>query len=173
MSGWPVIVRLGELAHGPRSFTFEADNRVRMQIAQDLHLATLDRLVGEATISPWLDGAQIDGAYEADLAQVCSVTAEPLPLKLANSFSVRVLPAGSPNAAAADAEIEIDPDADDPPDELEGEAIDLTAYAYEHLALDLDPFPRKPGAEFEPPVQEAEVSPFAALKALKPRDGDA
>lgn len=173
MSGWPVIVRLGEVANAPRTFTFEADGRARMQIAQDLNLAALDRFAGEVTVTPWLDGARIDGAYEADLAQVCSVTAEPLPLKLANSFSLRVLPPGSANVAAASSEIEIDPDAEDPPDELESETIDLTAYAYEHLALDLDPFPRKPGAEFEPPVEDAEISPFAALKAFKPRDGGA
>ena len=48
--------------------------------------------------------------------------------------------------------------------------IDLGQYAVEQLALSLDPFPRKPGAEFVQPEEPAEISPFAALKALKPRD---
>jgi hypothetical protein len=40
-------------------------------------------------------------------------------------------------------------------------------YIVEHLALAIDPFPRKPGAEFEftPPAEEE--SPFAVLKKLK------
>ena len=32
---------------------------------------------------------------------------------------------------------------------LEGDAIDLAAYVVEHLALEIDPFPRKPGVEFD------------------------
>jgi hypothetical protein len=42
----------------------------------------------------------------------------------------------------------------------------------EHLALELDPFPRKPGVTFDyaPPVEE--TSPFAALKKLtEPKKG--
>jgi hypothetical protein len=41
----------------------------------------------------------------------------------------------------------------------------------EQLSLALDPFPRAAGAEFTPPEESAEISPFAVLKALK-RDGD-
>ena len=52
---------------------------------------------------------------------------------------------------------------------LAGDAVDLAAYVAEHLALEIDPFARKPGAEFEyaPPADEA--SPFAALQKLKDR----
>jgi len=43
--------------------------------------------------------------------------------------------------------------------------------AAEFLALALDPYPRKPGVEFESPQPEAEpdekASPFAALAKLK------
>ena len=42
----------------------------------------------------------------------------------------------------------------------------------EHLALELDPFPRKPGAVFVQPPEPTELSPFAALKSLKPKDGE-
>ena len=40
------------------------------------------------------------------------------------------------------------PDAEDAPDVLEGETIDVSAYVVEHLALEIDPFPKKPGAGF-------------------------
>jgi uncharacterized metal-binding protein YceD (DUF177 family) len=61
-------------------------------------------------------------------------------------------------------------DAVDPPDLIEDGIIDLGGYVVEHLALELDPFPRKPGAEFTPPETDPEPSPFAVLARLKPDD---
>jgi len=49
---------------------------------------------------------------------------------------------------------------------LEGDVVDLAAYVVEHLALEIDPFPRKPGAVFTPPEPEEPPSPFAVLKGL-------
>lgn len=169
---WPVQIKLGEIGRTPKTYAFEADLAARRQIAKRLDLLSLDGFGGEITVTPWLDGAQIDGRYDAALSQTCSVTAEPLPQSLNNRFSLRVLPQGSPNAQSEDAvggEIEIDLEADDPPDVLEDDTLDLTGYAVEHLGLDLDPFPRKPGAQFTPPQDDAELSPFAVLKAFKPR----
>ncbi len=64
-------------------------------------------------------------------------------------------------------EVEIDPNADDPPDPIEGGRIDLGALVVEHLALEIDPFPRKPGVVFEPPAGGEPPSPFAALRDFK------
>ena len=52
------------------------------------------------------------------------------------------------------------------PELLEGDEIDLGGYVVEHLALEIDPFPRKPGVVFEPPADTEERSPFAVLKRL-------
>jgi hypothetical protein len=52
---------------------------------------------------------------------------------------------------------------------LDGDRIDPAAYVVEHLALALDPFPRKPGAVFQPPEATPEASLFAVLLELKPR----
>jgi hypothetical protein len=49
--------------------------------------------------------------------------------------------------------------------------VDLGAIATEFLILGIDPYPRKPGAVFEPPQSgDGEASPFAALAALKKND---
>jgi uncharacterized metal-binding protein YceD (DUF177 family) len=80
------------------------------------------------------------------------------------------VPQGSAHAPDPEAELVIDLEADDPPDVVEGDEIDLARYVVEHLALDIDPFPRKPGVEFEPPAPTAEISPFAALRRLKETD---
>lgn len=170
---WPMRLTLGELGREPKTYAFEADVLARREIVKQLDLLSLDGFSGEITVTPWFDGAVLSGRYSAELAQTCGVTAEPMPQTLSNSFSVRVLPQGSLHAPAepvVSGEIEIDLEADDPPDVLETDVIDLTAYAVEHLSLDLDPFPRKPGAEFVPPVDNVNLSPFAVLKAFKPRD---
>ncbi len=57
---------------------------------------------------------------------------------------------------------------EDPPEPLVGGSIDLGALAVEAVALGLDPFPRKPGAEpVDLTIGDAGESPFAALAALK------
>ena len=170
---WPVQMKLGEIGLTARADRFEADLPARREIAKRLDLLSLDAFNGEVTVTPWLDGALIEGRYAADFAQTCGITAEPLPQRLDRAFSLRVLPAGSPHApseSVVGGEVEIELDSDDPPDVLEDELIDLTGYAIEHFGLDLDPFPRKPGAEFTPPAETAELSPFAVLKAFKARE---
>jgi hypothetical protein len=59
---------------------------------------------------------------------------------------------------------------EDPPDVLGSDLIDIGHYVVEHLALEIDPFPRAPGAEVAPPEPEEPPSPFAALSRLKRPD---
>jgi hypothetical protein len=48
---------------------------------------------------------------------------------------------------------------------------DVGAIAAEFLLLGIDPYPRKPGAEFKSPAEQgAVVSPFAALARLRNRN---
>jgi len=148
-----------------------ARSRAEAPIARRRGLLAADALWAEITVRPLMDGAGIDGRETADITQTCSVTAEPFEETAESEFLVRVLPPNSPNAPQEPVEeIELDLDADDPPDVLEGEDIDLGGYVVEHLALELDPFPRKPGAEFLPPKDDADLSPFAVLRMLKKDD---
>lgn len=170
MSTWSRTIRLGELARGPVSVTLEPDAETRKALARELAIESLPALKAVLTVQPWLDGAEITGRVAAVVEQICGVSLEPFEQRLVSEVEVRVVPAGSPNAPVADlaaGEVELDPDLPDPPDVLDGEEIDLAAYVVEHLALEIDPFPRKPGASFDYQPPEAEISPFAALKALK------
>ena len=121
------------------------------------------------TLTAWMDGAEIKGRFWAEVVQTCSLTAEPLSAKLSERFSLRVLPPNSPNAPANEptGEVDIELEGDDAPDVLETETIDVSGYVVEHLALEIDPFPRKEGAVFVAPPEPAELSPFAVLKTLK------
>ena len=171
---WPVSVRLGEVARfseaAPLARHLVADEATRKTIAKALDLVALDRLEADLDLSGWFDGLRIDGRWRADIVQTCGVSLDDFPTALSGEFTVRAVPEGSRHAAPPESDLEIDIDAEDPPDILENDSVDLGAYVVEHLALDIDPFPRKPGAVFEPPEPEVEASPFAAL--LKLKDGD-
>lgn len=171
-SPWSVPLRLSEVARGPVRKKIEADEKTRAAIARHLDLVSIEALSADVTIRPWLDGAELEGWLNADVTYTCSISAEPFTDKLSGDFTLRVLPAGSENAPQEDTaeELELDPEADDPPDVLEGDTLDLGGYVVEHLSLELDPFPRKPGATFEPPVETGSLSPFAALRVLKKDD---
>lgn len=163
---WSHKVGLGEIPRIGMTFALAPDAAERKAIARELDIVALDRLDARVRLTPWLDGAQIDGEWSADVVQTCGVTLERLDQPLSGNFLVRVVPAGSPNAPAED-DVDLDMDADDPPDVLEDDSFDVAAYVVEYLALEIDPFPRKPGVEFVQPPEPVELSPFAALKGLK------
>jgi len=166
---WPAPVRLNEIGRSGRTITVDADGSARARIAKDLGLEALHAFSAEVELKPWLDGAELTARWSAVIAQICGVTVETFDTALEGAFTVRCLPEGSPNAPEEDAEALIDPEGDDPPDVLEQPVIDVGAYLIEHLALEIDPFPRKPGAVFEPREPETPASPFAVLKAFPTR----
>jgi hypothetical protein len=171
-SDWPETIRLGEAVRftpsQPLVRTLVADAPTRARIAKSLDLVSLERLEADLHLSGWFDGLRIEARWRACITQTCGVSLEDFPTELTGDFDLRVVPASSPHAAApAEPEIEIDLEAEDPPDVLETDMVALGDYVVEHLALEIDPFPRKPGAEFVPPKESAEISPFAVLKKLK------
>lgn len=175
-AAWPVIVRLDEIARGRPGQPFRrhliADAPARAAIAKALDLVSLDSLEAEVTGQGWFDGAAIEARWRGKIVQICGVELEPFSTALEGDFQLRVVPSGSIHAPDPEAEVVIDLEADDPPDVLDGDGVDLGLYVVEHLALDIDPFPRRPGAVFEAPPALPETSPFAALKALKKDGGE-
>jgi uncharacterized metal-binding protein YceD (DUF177 family) len=98
------------------------------------------------------------GMLRARVTRTCVISLEPFETEVAEDFRVRFVPAGTESD-------DIDLEADD---EIpyEDAALDLGEAAAEQLALALEPFPRKPGAEL-PEVSEQENGPFAALARLR------
>ena len=164
---WTAPVRLHEIGRGGLDVRFEPDAAERAKIAHDLGLETLPALHAQLTLKPWFDGVEIAGRFDAVVEQICAVSLDNFQYPLAGEIEVRVVPAGSPQAPQTGGELEYDPEAPDPPDVLEGDAIDLAAYVVEHLALEIDPFARKPGVEFDYTPDAEPESPFAVLKKLK------
>lgn len=163
---WSDRVRLDQIGVG-LTRRLEADAETRARVADALGLLELSALTADVSVKPAGAGWRLEGRVRASLAQACVITLEPVPADIDTAFSVDLVEAGAiePNSRV----IEADPEGPDGPDVVEDGGVDLAAYAVEHLALALDPYPRKPGAVFEPPAGEAEPSPFAVLAQLKPR----
>lgn len=157
-------VRLHQIGGGVTR-TLEPDTAARGRIAKALDLASLDAFTAEMSLAPSPGGWRLSGRVQARLAQTCGITLEPLPVEIDAPFSVSLAEAVDEDSE----EIVITLD-DESPDPIEGGQIDLGQYAVEQLALLLDPFPRKPGAEFVQPPEPTEISPFAVLKTLRSSD---
>jgi hypothetical protein len=97
-----------------------------------------------------------DAEFAARLVRECVVTLEEFETDASEAFRVIFVPAGRESD-------DLDPESDD---ELpyQGSAIDLGEAAAEQLALTLDPYPHKPGAELPPEAEQGAESPFAALR---------
>ena len=157
-------LRLHQIGAGvQRRLTPDAEAMKR--IARALDLQVLDAFEADINLVPTVSGWRLDGRVTADAVQTCGLTLEPLPVDVDRRFSIQLVEAKPEETD----EIEVTLDEEDA-DVIEDGKIDLGQYAIEQLVLSLDPFPRKPGAEFVQPEEPAEISPFAALKALKSQD---
>ncbi|MGZ9113488.1 MAG: YceD family protein [Brevundimonas sp.] len=145
--------------------TLEPDAAARARIAKALDLASLESFTAEMNLAPVDAGWRLSGRVRASLAQICGITLEPLPVEVDAPFSLTLAEAVDEDSDEIVITME-----DESPDLIEDGQIDLGQYAVEQLALRLDPFPRKPGAEFVQPPEPAEISPFAVLKQLRPSD---
>ncbi|NOT42228.1 MAG: DUF177 domain-containing protein [Alphaproteobacteria bacterium] len=140
-------------------------------IERYLELAAAKALKGEFVLERWRGkGVQVTGTVVADVVQTCVVTLDPVDAHVEASFERQFLPPEKLRAETEDQkEVVIDPAAPDPPEPL-GHEIDLGEILIEELALNLDPYPRKPGVAFEGEAQgEQRPNPFAVLAKLKPK----
>ncbi|KAF2989354.1 DUF177 domain-containing protein [Methylocystis sp. MJC1] len=125
------------------------------------------------------DGLEVTGELRARVRQTCVVTLDAFDSDVAEPIELRFAPpkqAPKPRSRRHEPEPEmIEPNMleDDPPDPLINGAVDLGAVVSEFLTLALDPYPRKPGAEFvelapEEKEENGVVSPFTKLRPAEP-----
>lgn len=163
---WSDRVRLDQIGQGLSRRLVAADGE-RAAIAAALDLASLDRLAADVEVKPSGVGWRLSGRLVADVVQTCGVTLEPLPSHIEADFSVDLVESSSVEPQPR--EFEADLETPDGPDVIDDGGVDLAAYVIEHLALEIDPWPRKPGAVFEAPEGPVEPSPFDVLRELKPK----
>lgn len=174
-------IRADRLGDGEKHIVVEPDAAARERIAKAYECLAVDKLSADLTLKPWRKaGVRIVGMIDAVLQQKCVVTLDTFEQELSDPVDRTFEPVSSrPRRARdinADGEIEIELESLDPPDVMLDGEIDLGALICEQLALNIDPFPRKPGVEFHQQTDEPEdsdkekPSPFAALAELK-QDG--
>ena len=168
---WSVPVRIDEIPETGLRLDLEADAAARAAVAAAAGVDEVARLHAEFDLARHgRDGLRVVGIVSSTVRQTCVVTLDPVENEIDEAIDVLFAP---PSAVAAKAdEANLDVDAAEPPEVLIDGTVDLGAVATEFLILGIDPYPRKPGAVFEPPPSaDAGSKPFAALAALRnPRD---
>jgi uncharacterized metal-binding protein YceD (DUF177 family) len=174
---WSAPVAVREVPETGRHVTLVADEATRAAVAQAIGLRALPRLEASFDVSrQGREGLHVAGRVSATVGQTCVVTLEPVDNELDEAIDLAFVP--EPEVAEQDDDADrgagkgIRVAADDAPEPLIGGVVDLGVIATEVLTLGLDPYPRKPGAEFANPVADDDSPhPFAVLAALKKGEG--
>jgi uncharacterized metal-binding protein YceD (DUF177 family) len=164
-------VAVDTLGEGPRAVTMAADEAERVALAARFGLIAIDSLEAEAQVRR--EGAILfaSGRLRGVAIQICVATAEPVPARIEESFSLRLEPEGEPGEEMELGEDDLDVIG------YSGNAIDLGELVAQGFALALDPFPRVADAdtvlraagvlsEEEAEAARQAANPFAALKGL-------
>jgi Large ribosomal RNA subunit accumulation protein YceD len=169
---WQVPVAVEDVAGAGAQFDLVADADVRAAVARMAGLRELSRFEASFAVTRHgSDGLKVAGKVSATVGQTCVVTLEPIANEVAEDVDLIFMPRASDAPGATETS---EPSAaDDNTEPLLGGIVDLGAIATEFLVLGLDPYPRKPGAVFQPPPEAAaDESPFVALAALKQSGND-
>lgn len=144
-------------------------------LAERFGVRSIGRLKARVTLKAMAGGGliRLDGWFSAQVVQTCVVTLEAVDEELEEDFSLTY---GAAEPEEPGEEIELSLDEEDPPDPIVDGIIDVGEAVAEHLALALDPFPRKPGITFEagpaePVEEEKKTNPFAVLAQLRKNKG--
>ncbi|MCW8915594.1 MAG: DUF177 domain-containing protein [Magnetovibrio sp.] len=171
----PVVVE--KLGHQKFTQHIEPRDHELEALTQRLKIESLNSLKADVSVKLLSSGdVVVDASFEAQVTQSCGVTLEPVVSDIKSVFTTTYSPSVEECFGAPD-EGDVDYGDDfDPPDPIENGIIDIGEAVVEHLALEIDPFPRVKGATFdgysagagglEEPAPEKK-NPFAVLSKLK------
>ena len=163
---WQVPVAVEDVAETGAHFDLAADAQVRAAVARMAGLRDLPRLEANFDVTRRGAGLRVAGRVSAAVGQLCVVTLEPLVTEVEEAIDLLFVP--QPTAEREDGEVGTRGESADETEPLIGGLVDLGALAIEFLILGLDPYPRKPGAVFQPPpAAKPDETPFAALASLR------
>ncbi|MDH4415421.1 MAG: DUF177 domain-containing protein [Rhizobium sp.] len=170
------LVKVAHISANPVQVRVAADARERAGLAELWQVEAVNRLSAELQIARWKkDGVRIKGHVSGELVQACVVTLEPVVSAIEQEIDQIFVPEGSKLARIVldgAGEMVLDPDGPDLPEQFTGDTIDAGALVAEFAALDIDPYPKKPGVAFSGHIEskaeeDKKPSPFAVLKDWK------
>jgi hypothetical protein len=163
-----------DIGERPLSETREATAEERVELARELDILSCEAMKAAYAIKPIGPGRyNFSGTLEAQVTQACVVSLEPVPARLSEAFSIELAPLEALEEeppVVGDREVSAVPDVEP----IENGRIEVGAILFGVLSAGLEPYPRKPGVEFDwvDPKLAADpgaASPFAALAKLKPK----
>lgn len=167
---WAVPVTVDEIPDTGLHMDIEADAETRAALAELANVRELPALSASFDLARAGDGVHVSGRVRGRVGQTCVVTLEPIENVIDEPVDIQFVPGAE--AAEAGHVVDVEDEDEEPPEPLVHGKVDLGALAIEFLLLGIDPYPRKPGAEFaSPPTAEPGEHPFAGLEALKKRLG--
>lgn len=167
-------IDVGHLDDGEeRTETIEAEEPERAALVRRFGLEALERLVAEVRLERRGRQVVAEARIEGDATQACVVSLDPVPAVVHQTVE-QIYDPDVRDTGEFDELVDIDDD--DPPEPLVDETVDIGELVAERFGLELDPYPRKPGATVDPRYLAPEAAeededekpgPFAALKRLK------
>lgn len=171
---WRVLINVAQIPETGLHREIVADETARKAMAEVAELREVISAHAEFDVQPKRDGSyHVTGQVQARIGQTCVVTLDPIENEIIEPIDVVFAPPEQiPEMSdlVDDAE-EGDEETPDPPEPIAGGFIDIGRLATDALFLGIDPYPRKADAVFEQQVEapDPENHPFAALKALQPK----
>jgi hypothetical protein len=169
---WRVPILVAHIPDTGVHRDLEADEAARKAMAELAGLREVFSVHASFDVIPKSGGRfQVTGFVKARIGQTCVVTLDPIENDIDEAIDLMFAPPEQIPALAdlVDGDDESEAEIPDSPEPIIGGVIDLGRLATDALFLGVDPYPRKPGAVFEPQVAavDPEDHPFAALKAFK------
>jgi uncharacterized metal-binding protein YceD (DUF177 family) len=169
---WSVPVAVAQIPDTGLHRDFEADRAEREAMAEIAGLRNIPSASASLDLVLKRGGrVHVTGRVRARIGQTCVVTLDPIENEIDEDIDLMFAPPEqiSQLSDLVEEAGESDMEIPDPPEPIVDGVIDLGRLATDALFLAVDPYPRKPGAVFEPHVEAAdpEDHPFAALKALR------
>lgn len=175
------IVKTDEQVSAKEKLAIEANEKERAALAKRFELVSIDSLKAELTISTASNGeVTVRGPMTAEIVQNCVATLEPVPELVEDTIEVLFSPHVSEDDLPSDPDDLEDLSEEelmallDQPEPLVDGKIDLGEVVAQFLAVVMNPYPRKEGAELPAAVkteeeadEEKRPNPFAQLAGLK------
>lgn len=161
---------------GGINLEIKAESHELAKLAERFRIVSVDSLKAKLRLFAKGDLICLEGRLTADVQQSCVVTLDPVSQHIDVDFTRTYGEEEAIAKALADVEDGTDLDRldEEEPDPIVNGVIDVGEAAAEELALQLDPFPRKPGASLENSPyldgnkgEEEKPHPFAGLAKLR------
>lgn len=165
------VLEVEKIVQDDVDLVIDATSEECRRIADRLDILSVERLSAKLQIQAVAGGPaiRVNGRFEAQVVQRCVVSLERLATEIDEPLAVQFGP-----PAEAETELEFNVEDADPPEPLIDGRIDFGELVVQHLAVALDPYPQKSGAQ--PPdwcdgvdtMKSSGVdNPFSVLAAWK------